>query len=41
MKKQYVTPEMEEFKYDAPLICYNETEGGSSSTKQGEGGQPI
>jgi len=41
MKKQYVTPEMEEFKYESPALCQAIAPGGSSSTKEGEGYEPL
>jgi len=41
MKKEYVTPEMENFEFEIPTLLQTEGEGGSIGTgtgKEGEGG---
>lgn len=41
MKKEYVTPEMENFEFEIPTLLNEEAEGGSIGTgegKEGEGG---
>lgn len=42
MKKNYVTPEMEEFKFKAPeLLGAEESEGGESGTNESGGGESL
>ena len=42
MKKNYVTPEMEEFKYEIPtLYDTEETSGGESGTHEDGGGESL
>jgi len=39
MKKEYVTPEMENFEFEIPTLLQTEGEGGSIGTGEGEEGQ--
>lgn len=42
MKKNYVTPEMEEFKYEIPTLFETEESSGAESGTHDEGGNdPI
>ena len=42
MKKNYVTPEMEEFKFEVPsLFQTQEAEGGQSGTNESGGGDSL
>ena len=39
MKKEYVTPEMENFEFEIPTLLQTEGEGGSIGTGEGKPGE--